>query len=303
MSGRARPRSSRRERSMLWRNPARRRGNSGHAPIRAARFVKTAWDRASSARSTCGCRCGASRPSRPSSLLCTWPPRPGRRSGTSTGPRRRRRSSRRTDPAGAWAAPARNRGACPRGAAGPSRSPSRSPRPSPGRSGPGRGPERPRRAGRRHVLEILLNIVGQQVAAVVADERRDGAETKVARHHAGPDLEVDDAAVFRCDQRGVVEVEPGLRELRLHLGDGGIHAVDLGLRRPAWRARAPRLRLLDRRLSDLELRVPTRGVFFGAGALRGELVGESLLIAAQYSVSLAPWRAVGRRRRRPPGAR
>ncbi len=77
------------------------------------------------------------------------------------------------------------------------------------------------------ILEAFLVEVDQQVAAGVTDERGDRANPIVARDHAGPHLEVDDAAVLGRDQRGVVEVVPRLRQLSLHRGHRGVHAVDL----------------------------------------------------------------------------
>jgi len=51
------------------------------------------------------------------------------------------------------------------------------------------------------------------------DQRRDAADAVDARHHARPDLEVDDAAVLGRGQRRVVEVVARLHELRLVAGD------------------------------------------------------------------------------------
>jgi hypothetical protein len=62
----------------------------------------------------------------------------------------------------------------------------------------------------------------------VHDQGGDPANTKGTGHHAGADLKVDDEAVLRRRQRGVVEVVARLAQLRLQVGDRGVDAVDLG---------------------------------------------------------------------------
>ena len=76
------------------------------------------------------------------------------------------------------------------------------------------------RLARFHVFQVLLKIGRQHIAIGVRDQRRDAADAIDAGHHARTNLKVDDTAVLRGGQRGIVEIIERLLQLRFDIGDG-----------------------------------------------------------------------------------